>query len=860
MDDFLFLLGDKIKKGELNSLTVSKAWIRLFQSFVHHHSAGHDKTALRSELLRTSVTNEPEPTGYRWMTKPLHVALGIPVGSEILAALYHLHPTDALFNRWVDGEPKIVRPSELLYELHKTTFPELLRRFGFSSTDRTGDSVQLEKSSDGSLSQLAFPGRTADTRGSLSQREREEGLQGVAQQSPLALAVALARVSAEGSSHEEFSEEAARQIGHLLTHSNGEISPSLLAFISSTWRFLPTEIQQSLLSRLTRDETNVYLLKMVGIEITQSITADETPFIFKTLRNIASGQAENLIAYLLIHEPQLFVPNDGGQVFSDKNGDTIFHVLSELHPEVLISLAEQDFVIPEAVNVAGLTPLAVRLLNSKAPFEFVTFAEKTKFKFLNHTRVGEYSIGNDNSIYQADQVIRVLLPHISRMSREQFQDFSAYFSRTKSIYQSIVFVEALGVTSFPDAGALARQSISLYQVVANVIQDPAPKLNSLLRSAPRAIGKTASPTDYLNDAELYLLLNRPSGRSVKEHSDLVETVAEKFGFLRRMSSENISRFQYLLGRIGTLSHSYEKWRIEALSLGAPGQSGTRHTGASLFEYFAFGSDEAAYANRNDSRWGGLQIFVPPEKMKVILSDAPELNASEVALGIDRRGLLVSSSDGILFIRNSSPAFGRHRAHHCAYVSLEPLSSYRVTERDLREFPVSLFENLTPLSSKIQTWFQGADVSLSDSRNVRRIWHFFEKFREFKCNTKISSAWDNFSDTTSGKDQLVGLHLSPGFSRWVEHVAQAFYTHERKGASVQLGAYHPDFPAWHPYRFLNNAGKETALITIGREELAALRDLADLNGNAGELERLGLYHFFQHGLLANCAELVATIND
>jgi hypothetical protein len=841
----LALIANTTRTGFAEIPYLLPQWEAAFKSF----SSTVDPETRRAKVveLLMSPVYQVKRDEWLWDVTPLHIAITQPkdsVGNEVIAALYTLYPHDALsLVRVGPVEFETTRPSELLKSRRDIlSFDHLLRLYSFATTSQSSPQPEFDSPS---LDSLTSPEPLL-----LSDITTSQGR--------LNLAMTLFRNKNQGHSPDTMQENVFLRSIYATATTDGGNSLDALALLAPVLPHTPKEQQRKLLPIFVKDASSVYLLKAHGIDILQEIDPDDAPLVFVTLRNVDLEQAKSLTAFLLLNAPHLFIPDSDGSIFADKHGDTIFHVLSEKHPAVLESLATQSIELPEPTNARGLTPLGVRLLNASSPSGFSRFVENTGYSFLNGIRSGDYTLGASDETVSAQHLMKKLSPDIAVMKALEFTELKEYFRKTNSLYQIVLYLEALGYLGIRSEDAQEKACLAFYQVVANVLLDPRPPVTSIIsKIAARPVKD--SHFRYASDAELFLLLNSPHGRAERDQVEIASNILTPY-VNRHLDKDSATSIQQLLGQIGTLSHSYEKWRIEAMSLAVRDTDDTTKKLSSLLEYFAFGSDEAALAARSDSAWGGLQIFIPPERMRVIFSDAPELNSSKVAIGIDRRGLLVSSGDGTLFIRNSSPAFGRRRARYCAYVSKEAYDTYGYTERDLREFSFRFFEDLTPLHNAIHGALSLGVSQEGSLRNVERLRRFFDKFNEFKCNTGVSSAWDNVSGDGSGKQELVGLHLSPGFSRYVDHLSQAYFQQERLGATIRLGAYHPDFPAFHPYRFIDNNGKEAAFITVGPEELVALRKLADLRGDKDELERLSLYHFFQNALLANSAELVATISD
>jgi hypothetical protein len=433
------------------------------------------------------------------------------------------------------------------------------------------------------------------------------------------------------------------------------------------------------------------------------------------------------------------------------------------------------------------------------------------------------------------------------MDRPLFQDLQRYFTMTRSLYQVALFTQV--VLDHQDSVRPRDLPLALYQVVSHLVQHPEPPLIHLLSRTTARMFKGSTQRFDPHEAELFLLMNRPPERSVATQQLITKTI---FARLDIHPSIDPIAVQWALMGIGTLTHSYEKWRVDALSLPARDDAPAE---PSLLEMYTFGDAEKGFGARGDRSWGGAQIFVNSDRLAAlgVLSDSSTAqNDQATALVIDRRGLLLSSHNGTLFIRSSSPAFGRQKATYSAYFSAVPFDSGGFSESDLRSLSSLVFEQCTPVSALITQ--EGFDPSIVLSM-TKSILNYFDGFRRYKFDTSPATAWGDLFDRGESSD-LIGAHLSPGFAGFIE---RCVYQIEQSESTVQLAFGHPAFPGWQPYRFLDREGVSRSSLLLGKEELAALRALAQLRPDLEILDHLGIRQFIQQAGLSRAAELYAIID-
>jgi hypothetical protein len=363
------------------------------------------------------------------------------------------------------------------------------------------------------------------------------------------------------------------------------------------------------------------------------------------------------------------------------------------------------------------------------------------------------------------------------------------------------------------------------------------------------------PSSALNDLrassklepELMALFNSSAQRELTEgaYRPLLKTIEGLFqsGDIIGRSSVRINN----LARAGALTFGFPLWRFDAQ------RTGETAAKKSMLEQFGFKRIEG---RESDRVYGPGQI-IEPAKLKLNYQ-LPKAGGGYEVREFDKHTLiefrhayLMASNPawGTIFIRNSSPHFGRDLLPHPAYYAANGVGVAMletINEAWMESTALHLLSPRLYLDDAVDAKIDRLLGELSGLRSVYARWKF---------NTDPEAAWDTDPDT--GKSALVGGHFSPGFEALVSTIEQVKGSAALRGKALALGFVHLDLPPWQFFTFPRKDETVADRLPLTEETIETLRRLAQSTASDQELDDSGLRSFFQKAGFETGGELVIT---
>lgn len=372
------------------------------------------------------------------------------------------------------------------------------------------------------------------------------------------------------------------------------------------------------------------------------------------------------------------------------------------------------------------------------------------------------------------------------------------------------------------------------------VESLAPFLNWMRKNVPA--------TQRVIESEL-LALCTPEVKHSLRSLDVI-AMALSMVDAHQVSSEREAEFVFLLGKLGILSQSFQKWRFESMHGDDIGNGIRTPSLIEQFGYEKFDRQETDAVKALDPARGrppfSFVAWSKENEPAKRVRDQPLSGITYASTPIfDRCFVGISSPiDGTLLVRNSSTYFGR------AHLPSTILRSHEGGEEWLREtLPKGLdfiAKNYTPVRVTHRSDREG--IMRLGSNLLQAV----NNFSTWKCNTILEQAWAKGLD---GNPILIGGYKSPGFHTLIEFLTrkrialeQAIRSGGKEVDVPYLAWCHPNLPPWNPYAVLAMTPERLLLL----EKMGAKGDYAAISDEA--LQRTGIRKFFEAGF-NNEAELV-----
>ncbi len=346
-----------------------------------------------------------------------------------------------------------------------------------------------------------------------------------------------------------------------------------------------------------------------------------------------------------------------------------------------------------------------------------------------------------------------------------------------------------------------------------------------------------------NEAEMLALCNHPLyAPQEMKNEDFGHVTAAATGITRFLKQRVDLSWDTVevWGKIGTLSHSFLKWKFDAQRVWKRDRS--RVVFPALLEEWGMQRIDA------DPKHGVGFVLKPNSKTIHILSGVREGNPhweefdSDTFFLFRHSHMLISHPErGTTLLRNSSPIFGRDKFSHPAYHSrlgigagysaedLKFLSDYDL-KRDF--LPILDLELNRDNERLLDIAFLVSLVQAIDSDYAR-----------WKFDTNYYSAWTVGAEQ-SFEDSLLGGFYSEGYESMVEWLS-ARQRHSKADDLPELAFVHPDYPPFHAYPFhITGESEPKRALSLDAEKIKLLKLHRDFNAPEEDLERTGIRNFFQ----------------
>lgn len=384
--------------------------------------------------------------------------------------------------------------------------------------------------------------------------------------------------------------------------------------------------------------------------------------------------------------------------------------------------------------------------------------------------------------------------------------------------------------------------------------------NGVIDSAIEKISK--GPPDNrrrgLIEGDLMALLNHPARNWAGSDAGvaaIVRALRRGGGFSRTQTPS----WQVIdcWAQVGTLAHSFTKWRFDSIRTIQPGESNAR----SLLERYGFESRAGrATDDTGADNGGGFGVgFVLPAGKRQIRYQVFDVKGAVNFAQVDpntrvefRRGYLLidSHEHGSLVIRNSSTVFGRAGLGHAAYwraaknkpLDLDALNADRINRQ---------FQAVS--SAEFARDKDAVHHALGCLRELHAV---IEDYSAWKFDTREASAWMGLSEGSS--KQLVGGHLSNGFAQLVG-VLDSLHQKQQQIVSgvVPALAFVPSRATpWGRSEFKVERQGSQRELPVDDSTLPILKRLANHEPVTDqELQRSGIRSFFQQAGFDTQGELI-----
>jgi hypothetical protein len=415
------------------------------------------------------------------------------------------------------------------------------------------------------------------------------------------------------------------------------------------------------------------------------------------------------------------------------------------------------------------------------------------------------------------------------------------------VYYLLACAEATG------AAVPAEDHAPLARLLPHLINFyPPGSINNLIGILPRK-GTGAGRWD----SELMALLNHPR-RSTANEDGATKAIVFAFQDL----SDGTLRQKHITwpelrnwARIGTLAHSFSRWKYETVRAVTPKEGDARIT---LLEAYGFKRipDRPTDSRNSGGKGFGTGFFLYPGDRKIHYVGVDRLGHDiirEAHLGtiveFRRAYLLVSNPHyGSLIIRNSSPVFGRDTLTRAAYYRSP---SYTPRDALLNLTRAEIEETFTPIGGA-----QAASESAHITSLLDDLTGVMQDFAAWKYDTRYRTAWYKLDDQSAL--ELAGGHYSPGFEKTIQAVHAMAAATKRTGVGwpPELAFIDPDQAPWAPFDFIGTDDKPLTRLQLDDRTLDVLGRLSRSDQvTDAELEETGVRAFLQEAGLLREGELV-----
>ena len=369
-----------------------------------------------------------------------------------------------------------------------------------------------------------------------------------------------------------------------------------------------------------------------------------------------------------------------------------------------------------------------------------------------------------------------------------------------------------------------------------------------------------SKKHHPNTADMLALLSHP-GNQEQDQDVLTSALTSPYGLIYS-SVDNIKfSTMQVLKVIGILGMSFRQWKFEAMRplqyLEEKGELKQK----SLLEHY--GLNLIASKEGRPSDFGNGYFLKAGSKdlsQNLDYFGWTDLKP-DTTIVFWRGGLLVSSIDGTLFIRNSSLKFGRDLVLEPAYYHPR-----RFIKPSLEDHQISnVLNSINPLKLERSfkhilqaNLYQNNEVKFESIKKLlAQLYLVSQDIRKWQCDMDYNTAW--FSEAGE-EDYIVGAYKSPGFARTVDFLFDLYMdieneklVHEFSNRKMPVLAWvHKAYIPWQSY----------AQLELGYDQLCALKTLAgpERNINLELLNASGVYDFFQKGFDFNAALMIQDTDE
>jgi len=358
-----------------------------------------------------------------------------------------------------------------------------------------------------------------------------------------------------------------------------------------------------------------------------------------------------------------------------------------------------------------------------------------------------------------------------------------------------------------------------------------------------------------SEAELLLLLNSndesPKLSDTPYLDSLTSAITSISRFIEVVTEPVIPITVWSWAQIGSLGHSFTRWKYDAMALRNKLSDGTSITLApSLLEHYGFEfvekrSDDPSKDVSTRKIYGSG--FILRHGTKNFIYEAPFTGEicrynSKTLIEFRRAYLLVSNPEhGTLIIRNSSPLFGRDAFKHPAYWSPRGIEN-GFTESDILGLDDQLVAETFAHILDREVNQQGKGLREGLTFLLNELCGVIYDYGKWKWDTGIDTAWQTLPDLGAGEESiLIGGNKSPGFHHVVNLLERISENRDPGAPQLALGFFNTALPPWIPF-----GDPESNMLKITPRILKSLQRLVEGTNSLEELERNGIYKFFQTG--------------